>query len=50
MPYSDAKSSDIGSDVTILWLNVAVNRESKSPGIAEFTRSFLVGALRGHLS
>ena len=30
-------------------LNVAGNRESKSPGIAEFTRNFLVGACRSGL-
>ena len=33
----------------IVTLNVAGNRESQSPGIAEFTRRFLVNALRGDL-
>jgi hypothetical protein len=28
-------------------LNVAGNRESETPGIAEFTRTFLLNALRG---
>jgi hypothetical protein len=30
----------------IVVLNVAGNRESQSPGIAEFTREFLVQTLR----